>query len=315
MPNTGSSNSEQDRPAAWACLEAHLPASSALRIGVLLLDTCSDSLHLEMRPNWWLGLVDREEYEIWEELSEDLRNKARTIGGKAFFRWLEESCSHVIQISSVQLVRVKQIETTLADIYRGQLPTLHAEESLQIACKEISAIHREGKAYLNPLRSFKKDRGWRTSSSLHGAIAATFLVGAFLTALHERGPVKTENYNQALSTELRLPLPNRHHYERVVVNLLAVSEKTSGQRKPRNTHQRRSVVHPFVIHLRSDPHRSTQIAALDPPRCCDGSDEANDALPLFLQSEPELPEYHPRHSRFVRILARVSTPFRYIASR
>jgi hypothetical protein len=269
-----------------------------------------------MRPYWWLGLVDSEEYQIWEDLSEDLRNKAHMMGGKVFFDWLEESCSHVIQISSVQPIRVKQIETALVDIYTDQLQTLHADPPTEIACSNVLARYNQFNARLNSLRLFNKSRAWSRVPIVQSAFAATVLVLTVLTAvhMHMRKPSATGNYSQVLSTALRLPPASHHRYETVLLNLYSSSGTYSRRLKRKKIHQRPSIVHTFVLTPKTAPAPSTQIAALEAPPCCDGR-EVNDSLPIFLQSEPELPEIRPRRSRFVRIMARVSTPFRYIGSR
>jgi hypothetical protein len=323
MLPTRARNLEEDRPATWACLEAHIPGRNALRIGVLLLENYSDSLHLKMRPHWWLELEGTEEYEVWEDLSEDFRNKAHMMGGKAFVDWLAESCSHVIRISSVQTVRLKQIETALADmyeaaladIYTDQLQTLHFDQPGHIGCANGSATYQKLNAPLNWLRRFRENRGWNTFSTFQTAVAAIFVVFVILTAVHTRKTAKTGNYNhQVISTELSLRLPTHPRYETVLLNLSSSSGTYLRQLKRRKLHQRPSIVRTFVLVPKVAHHPETEIAALEPPPCCDER-EVNDLLPLFLQSEPDLPEIRPRRSRFVRIMARVSTPFRFIASR
>lgn len=210
---------------------------------------------------------------------------------------------------------MKQIETALTQIYTDQIQTLRAHRPMQIACSSISAIYRRSNVCLNPLKLLKSNLRRNTLPILHSVVAAAFLIAVLLTALQVPRPARIEKYNQVLSTELELPLSSRHHYETVLLNVSSVSETHSRQLKRRKKRERPSIVRRFVMSPRSAPYRSTQIAALEPPRCCEGGGDANDSLPLFLQSEPELPEIRPRRSRFVRIMARVSTPFRYIASR
>ena len=57
-------------PGEWAMLEAHLPGLASQPIGILLRDIGQDSLHMRLRRNWWIGLFDEEESELWSELSD-----------------------------------------------------------------------------------------------------------------------------------------------------------------------------------------------------------------------------------------------------
>ena len=127
-------NVEEGCAAEWAYLEAHLPGPCAHAIGILLLENGSDSLHIKIQQNWWLGLVDCEEYELWDALSADLREKALVMSGKAFLEWFQDSCSHAIRLGPLQSIEVEQMETTLARIH-GKFVTASGSRRTHVRCR------------------------------------------------------------------------------------------------------------------------------------------------------------------------------------
>jgi hypothetical protein len=110
-------NLEPQRPAKWACLEAHLPGKSPTRVGVVLLEPCRDRLYIRIKPYWWNDLVDVEEGQIWEGLSEDLSLKAEEMGATIFLNWLEDCCSHSLQMGATQEIKMRQPETCISRLY------------------------------------------------------------------------------------------------------------------------------------------------------------------------------------------------------
>src|SRR5205823_237046 len=88
------------------------------RVGVLLLEPCRDRLHLRIKPDWWDDLVDGEEGQIWEGLSEDLKLKAEEMGATIFLNWLQDCCSHSLQIGATQAIKMSQPETCVNGLYR-----------------------------------------------------------------------------------------------------------------------------------------------------------------------------------------------------
>jgi hypothetical protein len=300
--------------AEWACLEAHLPGQCARQIGIVLLESGSKFLHLKVQQNWWLGLVDREEHVLWEALSADLRERARVMSGKAFLEWFEDSCSHVIRLGHLQSIEVRQIETTLARIYSNYVTTSEPGEHTSGIASEPSALrHKYRHRVLPPTVSGKM---WRSGRSwiLQGAIAATFLLGAGLVGIYSPVPAMNEHYERIVSREIQLPLTSDYHYQAVHFAVGPLVNPHPSQHNRKNKHTRRVRARKFVAPDVS-LYRSSQVAQLEPPSCCDARPEMDEPTLFSLQFEPEVPEFHPRHSRVVRILVAAATPFRFLASR
>lgn len=103
----------------WAALEAHLPGLASKKVGILLVS--EHCLYTRFRPHWWYGVVDEEEAEIWNELSEDLAHRARETGAAKLLDWLENTASHAIRISPRTKIRFAHAEITLNNLYRDHV--------------------------------------------------------------------------------------------------------------------------------------------------------------------------------------------------
>ena len=305
---------EEGCAAEWACLEAHLPGRCAHEIGILLLENGSNSLDVKIQQNWWLGIVDREEEELWEALSADLREKALMMSGRAFFEWLQDSCSHAIRLGPLQSIEVEQMETTLARIQGKFVTAPEAGEHMSDVAGELSALRPKYHSRVTPVPVSRNV--WRLSGSwiAQGAMAATLLLGAALAGHYSRLPTMNGNYKRIVSPEIQLPVTSDYYYRTVHLEVGQVVESHSARHPRRRKHTHPAVIRKFVVPDVS-PYRSSEVALLEAPSCCEASAEADESTPSFLQFEPELPEYHPRHGRVVRILAAAATPFRLLALR
>src|SRR3954471_20374166 len=310
-PNLG--KIEQACAAEWACLEAHLPGQRARQIGIVLLESGSDFLHIKVQQNWWLGVADREEHEIWEALSADLREKAHVMSGKAFLEWLQDSCSHVIRLGRPHFIEVKQIETTIARIYSNCVTASEAGEQVSDVASEPYAPSPKYRSGVFPL--IISENVWRSRISwmVQGAIAATFLLSAGLVGVYSRMPAMNDSYGRRFSTEAQLPLTSDYHYQAAHLEVGPLADPRSLRHIRNKKHTRRAIARKFVVPEVS-LYGSSQLALLEAPSCCEASAETEELAPIFLQFEPELPEFHPRHSRVVRILVAAATPFRFLAS-
>jgi hypothetical protein len=107
---------EVARTLEWALLMAQLPARECSSAGVLLLDSTSDELHVRLRPE--LTGAPEDLVEFWRELSDDLIERSREVGGRQVLDWLETTASHVIQLGSRCSIESTDPRQTLELLYR-----------------------------------------------------------------------------------------------------------------------------------------------------------------------------------------------------
>src|SRR5688572_16134736 len=102
----------------FAILEAALPGRSPENLGVVLLDPVSDELHLRLRRDLD-EIAEEEDAEVFEALAEDLRAKSREMGGEGLLRYLEDTLSNVLRISSREPVAMTaSAASTVDELYR-----------------------------------------------------------------------------------------------------------------------------------------------------------------------------------------------------
>jgi hypothetical protein len=308
-------NSEPRRPAKWACLEAHLPDQSPMGVGVLLVEPSSDRLYIRIKPDWWNDLVDGEEGQIWEGLSEDLKLKAEQMGATEFLKWLEDCCSHSIRIGAIQNVDMRQPETCANALYREHI---HAS-AITLVVRNVSApglltVLFRGQRQSVLTRSvhiLSKNYRWAAQA----ALAASMLVVGWIAGYHASRQIQAERNNTSVSKAIELPLVSDFHYQHVQLNLRSYSRPSRRKPHRRKTHGSTEPVRPFVLVHRVVKHQEIQVAKIQPLLLPANYTPSSESVPPHLLSEPELPEYRPRHNRFVRILAAVTIPVRVIASR
>jgi SOS-response transcriptional repressor LexA len=90
--------------ATWSLLEVARPGARPVAWGILLVDDADDTLTLRLREatsvsEWSDPPAEEQESDVLTFLGDDLRARAREIGGKALLGWLEDSVSHFIRIS------------------------------------------------------------------------------------------------------------------------------------------------------------------------------------------------------------------------
>lgn len=308
---------EEAHVAEWACLEAHLAGGCAERIGIVLLENSSDLLYVKVRPYWWMGLLDAEMGEIWQELPEDLTKRACAMGGKTFFDWLQNSCCHAIRVSPPQSLRVGQIEAALDQIYRTHVDRSEPAHALdQIARRGPGAVSSRDHCPVR-LTNSGKLRSWGKVWLMQGAAAASLFLTATIVGLHSDEPL-TRNHPSVIRTmeDIRLPFDSGFRYRPVQLQLDSLEEPHRRHSRPRKKHPRAPVVWQHLIQPRTFTRSNTELAVLAaPPPCCDLNAETKAPVESVLAFEPELPEFRPRHRKLIRIMAVVATPFRFLASR
>src|SRR5579884_1490121 len=106
----------------YALLLSDLPDHGVQTIGVLLLDTTTDTLHIRLRRDLY-NVANEEDVEVLAELAGDLEKLAREQGGKAVLDRLENEASQSLRITDREAVMVRDFERTLNDLYREHVPS------------------------------------------------------------------------------------------------------------------------------------------------------------------------------------------------
>ena len=97
---------DSPREGAWVLVQLKAPGRDLAPVGVLLLDSASDTVSMSFRE-----LIDEEKenediVEFWAGFEEMLRDVVSESGGRATLLWLESLSSHTIQISALTPVDV-----------------------------------------------------------------------------------------------------------------------------------------------------------------------------------------------------------------
>jgi phage repressor protein C with HTH and peptisase S24 domain len=106
----------------YSLLVSELPGRGMQTIGVLLLDSENDELHVRLRRDW-SALASDEDAEVLAALEEDLTVQAREEGGAAVLDRLLDWASGAIRVTDREAVTVRNFERTLGDLYRQHVPT------------------------------------------------------------------------------------------------------------------------------------------------------------------------------------------------
>jgi SOS-response transcriptional repressor LexA len=103
--------------AEYSLLLADLPGHNVETIGVLLLDSATDTLHVRLRRDW-STVASAEDAEVLAELEEDLLSQARERGGAAVLDFLLNVASQSLRVSDREAVTVRNFDKTLGELYR-----------------------------------------------------------------------------------------------------------------------------------------------------------------------------------------------------
>jgi hypothetical protein len=294
----------------WAVLEGHLPGLPPQKIGILLRDVSRDNLHVRVRRDWWHGLIDEEESEMWSELSEDLTQRAQEIGAARVLDWLENTASHAIKMSPRQEVRLTQAEVTLDSLYGQQLGALDATSQVSdpkreqtLVClprSETRGCSRKRKRY------FQFHSGWAQA-----AVAATLLVGVTLAGImSQRTYPFVPDQDSKGYKEIALPSFDGPGYPPVLFNLDSrweFSRPTRHHRQKRRRISPRGRFHTRIQTILAEPRMIA--SSYSAPPALEFEPEVSEAL-FVPVSLPEAPEFRNRPNRFIRVLAVIATPFR-----
>jgi hypothetical protein len=274
---------------SWVRLESHLPGCAPQPIGILLLDTSRDTLHVRLRPEWWCSLGGQAEVEIWQELGEDLQRWAVELGATEMLSWLESTASHALRIGERQAIDFQDSGRTLDLLY-----TQH----VLATCSTSGHSFTLPMHYLRLLAAAAAGvalawQGVRIYGRLHPEIPATRPIPLANSALQFESDPRYRLTLTNLEAEWNPPLgPDPRPLKRV---------------RTRVSIRRTLKISPLSI----KPRGVKRLQAAEPPFVV-----ANATVPEIppLPPIPPAPKYRNRNP-FLRVLGYVGAPFKSLLSR
>jgi SOS-response transcriptional repressor LexA len=112
----------QTQTGRYSIVQAELPAHGLVNLGVLLQDPQSDALHLRFRRDLD-SLLEEEDLEVLEGLSDDLSRKASELGANKLFEYLESTLSASIRVTDREQILVDDFARALNRLYRKHVPS------------------------------------------------------------------------------------------------------------------------------------------------------------------------------------------------
>jgi SOS-response transcriptional repressor LexA len=109
------------REAQYSLLMCETPGHRTATIGVLLLDSATDTLYLRLRRDWE-SVASEEDAEVLSELEHDLQIRSREKGGAAVLDLLENIASQSVRVSDREAIMVRDFDRKLDELYRAHVP-------------------------------------------------------------------------------------------------------------------------------------------------------------------------------------------------
>lgn len=103
-------------PARYSVLQAELPGSGCVNVGVLLEDPAADALHLRLRRD--LDTLCPEEADVLQAVAQDLEAKSREMGAAKLLASLEDTLSNALRVTGREPVLVEDFRRGLDRLYR-----------------------------------------------------------------------------------------------------------------------------------------------------------------------------------------------------
>ena len=110
----------QTHSAKYSVVQAELPDHGLVNLGVLLQDSETDSIHVRFRRDLEL-LVEEEDFEVLNNLADDLARKAGEMGAEKLFQYLEDTLSASVRITHRESVMVANFERAIDRLYRKHI--------------------------------------------------------------------------------------------------------------------------------------------------------------------------------------------------
>jgi hypothetical protein len=127
-PQRPDRSQSQERPsistAEWTMALLCLPGKMPEPAGILLLDPRTDHLAIKLKTDF--EIEDEAVSSFWKELALDLNQMAQEKGGEQVIAWLEETGSHIVQLSPREAVDLKtrSLTETLEHLYHKHIEPL-----------------------------------------------------------------------------------------------------------------------------------------------------------------------------------------------
>jgi SOS-response transcriptional repressor LexA len=112
----------QPQTGRYSIVQADVPGHGLVNLGVLLQDPQSDALHLRFRRDLD-SLVEEEDLEVLDGLSDDLSRKASELGAEKLFEYLESTLSASIRVTDREQVLVDDFGRAVDRLYRKYVPS------------------------------------------------------------------------------------------------------------------------------------------------------------------------------------------------
>jgi SOS-response transcriptional repressor LexA len=112
----------QTQTGRYSIVKAEVPGHGLVNLGVLLQDPQSDALHLRFRRDLD-SLLEEEDLEALEGLSDDLSRKASELGADRLFEYLESTLSASIRVTDRDQILVDDFTRALNRLYRKHVPS------------------------------------------------------------------------------------------------------------------------------------------------------------------------------------------------
>ena len=112
----------QTQTGRYSLVQAEVPGHGLVNVGVLLQDTQSDALHIRFRRDLD-SLLEEEDLEVLESLSDDLSHKASELGAEKLFEYLESTLSASIRVTDREQILVDDFARALDRLYRKHVPS------------------------------------------------------------------------------------------------------------------------------------------------------------------------------------------------
>ena len=294
----------------WAILEAHLPDRLPKAIGVVLRDDC-DKLHVKLSPVWWRSWAETDS-DIWELLAADLQEKASQYKGSEILAWLSQG-SHAIRLSPIQKLGILNAERDLNALYKKFVGDKF-DSRRTLPCPAGSSAGRMRQFVSRLLTAMRPSIHWAATA----ALAA--LVLCFTATEGEK-----QNYQSASRPYSLLSADMFGHFPGVLDGSavprsefftdLEIQPPSPPPVRTRAVRRRKIVKATKFRPPRLQPLvRSRQVVKeLHPPPIAVQPQSANLQLVAFEPSPA--PAYVPKRNRFVRSLAFLGTPFKFLRGR
>src|SRR5258708_27339740 len=103
----------------YVLVQAALPNTNIENIGIILLDADSDRLYCRFRRDFEVFVGNEAEW--FEQLPNDISEKANELGAQKCLKWMEATFSNALRLSSRKTVLSKDFAATVDRLYEKHI--------------------------------------------------------------------------------------------------------------------------------------------------------------------------------------------------